>query len=91
MKRIVTTIDAMMVEDSAVGLARQLSHRSGIGRVSVNQRTRTVAVDFDETRLEASDVGRFIAESGYRGLHEDSSCRGTGATAVRSARAKGRP
>jgi hypothetical protein len=45
----------------------------------VNRRTQTVAVDFDETRLEASDVGRYIAECGYHGLHEDSCCRGTGA------------
>lgn len=82
MKRIVTAIDAIMVEDSAVGLARQLSQRLGIRHVTVNPRTRTVAVDFDETRLEPSDVGRYIAECGYYGLHEDSSCRGRGARAV---------
>ena len=79
MKRMVTEIDAIMVEGSAVGLARQLSRRSGIEHVTVNPRTQTVAVDFDETRLQPSDVGRYIAECGYHGLHEDSCCRGTGA------------
>ena len=72
MKRIVTAIDAIMVEGSAVGLARQLSQRRGIAQVNVNARTSTVAVDFDETRVQASDVGRYIAECGYHGLHSDS-------------------
>ena len=72
MKRFVTAIDAILVEDSAVGLARQLSQRPGIAQVNVSARTGTVAVDFDETRLRASDVGRFIAECGYHGLHADS-------------------
>ena len=47
MKRIVAAIDSIMVEDSAVGLARQLSRRPGIAQVKVNTRTQTVAVDFD--------------------------------------------
>ena len=72
MKRIVTAIDAIMVEDSAVGLARQLRQRSGIAQVNVNQRTHTVAVDYDEDRVKASDIGRYIAECGYHGLHCDS-------------------
>ena len=86
MKRIVTAIDAIMVEDSAVGLARQLSRRSGIEHVSVNPRTQTVAVDFDETRLQPSDVGRYIAECGYHGLHVDSPSRGTRASKAHAPR-----
>ncbi len=72
MKRIVTAIDSIMVEDSSVGLARQLSRRSGIAQVNVNTRTSTVAVDFDESRVNAADIGRYIAECGYHGLHSDS-------------------
>jgi copper chaperone CopZ len=86
MKRMVTAIDAIMVENSAVGLARQLARRAGIEHVSVNPRTQTVAVDFDETRLNPSDVGRYIAECGYHGLHGDSSGDTTRATPIRATR-----
>lgn len=71
MKRIVTVIDAIMVENSAVGLARQLSQRAGITHVDVNPDAQTVSVDFDESRLQPSDIGRYIAECGYHGLHEE--------------------
>lgn len=86
MKRIVTAIDAIMVEGSAVGLERQLSRRSGIENVKVNPRAQTVSVDFDETRLKPSDVGRYIAECGYHGLHEVSASPVTAATSVHAAR-----
>ena len=88
MKRIVTPLDAIMVESSAVGLARQLSHRPGIERVTVNPRTQTVAVDFDETRVQPSDVGRYIAECGYHGLRADSSCRTMVPTVMKAPRRK---
>lgn len=86
MKRLVTAIDAIMVEGSAVGLERQLSRRSGIENVKVNPRAQTVSVDFDETRLKPSDVGRYIAECGYHGLHEGSASRGTRTTRVHAPR-----
>ena len=72
MKRLVTAIDAIMAENSAVGLARQLSQRAGVERVNVNPDARTVSVDFDESRVQASDIGRYIAECGYHGLYTDS-------------------
>lgn len=86
MKRLVTAIDAIMVENSAVGLARQLSRRSGIEHVSVNPRTQTVAVDFDETRLQPSDVGRYIAECGYHGLRMEAPSHGTRSRKLRTPR-----
>ena len=88
MKRIVTTIDAMMVETSAVGLARQLSQRAGVERVNVNRDLHTVSVDFDESRVKASDIGRYIAECGYHGLHTDSPAlpRGRATSRERSSR-----
>jgi copper chaperone CopZ len=66
MKRLVTTIDADMFENTAVGLERQLTRRAGIGHVDVNRATHTVTVDFDNGRLEPAEVKRLIAECGYR-------------------------
>jgi copper chaperone CopZ len=68
-RRLITTVDAIGYENSAVGLAQQLSHRLGITHVEVNADSGTVAVDFDEQRVEPSDVDRLIAECGYHGFH----------------------
>ena len=71
MKRLTTNIDADMFEGSAVGLERQLARRPGIKHVTVNRKTHTVSVDFDDARLKRADVQRFIAESGYHGFCPD--------------------
>ena len=75
MKRLVTSIDADMFENSAVGLERQLARRAGISHVEVNRATHTVVVDFDDARVRRDDVQRFIAESGYRGYCSDHGAR----------------
>ena len=66
MKRLITTIDADMFEDTAVGLERQLGCRAGIDPVEVNRAAHTVTVDFDDRRVEPAGVERLIAECGYR-------------------------
>jgi len=65
MKRLITSIDTGMFENTAVGLERQLARRAGIDHVQVNNATHTVTVDFDNRRVKSADVERMIAECGY--------------------------
>jgi hypothetical protein len=67
MERLTVPVDATGFENSAVGLVAQLERRPGIAHVDLDADMHTVAVEFDQSRITASDVSRLIAECGYHG------------------------
>ena len=69
MERLIVPVDATGFENSAVGLVAQLERRSGIAHVDLDADMHTVAVEFDQSRITASDVSRFVAECGYHSYH----------------------
>ena len=71
MNHVTTEIERLGFEHSCVGIARQLTHRPGIQRVDVDERTNHATITYDDTRLTASDVRHLIAEVGYE-VHDSS-------------------
>ena len=69
MERLIVPVDATGFENSAVGLVAQLERRPGIAHVDLDADRYTVAVEFDQARITASDVSRFVAECGYHSYH----------------------
>lgn len=66
MKTFVADIEALLYEDSPVGLAHQLERRRGIESVRVDAVASTIAITFEENRMTRRGVGLLIAQCGYQ-------------------------
>jgi hypothetical protein len=70
MKDMIAEVEGLVFEHSQVGLARQLTHRSGIEGVDVNSRAGTARIHYNQGRITPDDIRRLIAECGYQYLGE---------------------
>lgn len=65
MKRVDIAIEQVIFENSPVGLGSQLRRVRGVSDVEVDREAHRARITFDDRRLTAEDVRRFVDGCGY--------------------------
>ncbi|MBR1540149.1 MAG: cation-translocating P-type ATPase [Clostridia bacterium] len=73
MKKRILNIEGMTCSACSGGLEKYLNKQPGIEYASVNLVMAQAQIEYDEKKLSASDLDRFVKEAGFKSLGDDSS------------------
>ena len=71
MKKVILSIDGMTCSACSIGLEKYLNKQDGITKATVNLIMNTASIEYDEKKLNISNLEKFVEKAGFKSLGID--------------------